>query len=179
MKLVPFLITTGISNYNLPIQFCGTLSWICTYAQMAKIIYIILKDLIYGTSKNQFGVGVTLPLHTCQPVAIANFRMHDWSSRQKIKVLISQRFDWTQHSLDCKSGMQFHATQDLGGLYYNYLNTLFCVQTLIILTIPHNIEVWGKVLNHRLINKCQKIPSNWLNSSTCHSSWQGWGLSWE
>lgn len=34
-------------------QFCGTLSWICTYVQTAKIIYIILKDLLYGTLKNQ------------------------------------------------------------------------------------------------------------------------------
>lgn len=36
-----------------------------------------------------------------------------------------------------------------------------------------------KVLNHRLIHKCQKIPPAWLNSSACHSSWQGWELSWE
>lgn len=36
----------------------------------------------------------------------------------------------------------------------------------------------GKSLNHRLNHKCQKILPNWLNSA-CHSSWQGWGLSWE
>lgn len=59
-------------------QFCGTLSWICTYVQTAKIIYIILKDLLYGTlKKSEFNVGATLLLHTCQAGTTANFEMHD------------------------------------------------------------------------------------------------------
>lgn len=58
-------------------QFCGTLSWICTYVQTAKIIYIILKDLLYGTLKNQSLMWEPLLLHTCQPGTTANFEMHD------------------------------------------------------------------------------------------------------
>lgn len=58
--------------------------------------------------------------HTCQPVAIANFEMHDWSFREKIKVLINQGFDWTQHFLNFKFGKKFCATQTCGVLRYNW-----------------------------------------------------------
>lgn len=77
--------------------------------------------------------------------------MHHWSFREKIKVILSQGFDWTQYS---ELVSLVHDFVQLGLVRF-YITTIW--------------TMWGKVLNHKLIHKCQKIPLNWLNSSACQT----------